>query len=209
MKLNKGKAEIRKSEITFLGHKVTSEGLKIDPEKVDAILQMQMSEDVQLFCWFVNYLAKFLPKLSDVLEPIRKRTCTDVMWNWTIVHDRAFKTVQKLVTEAPVLVYYNSEREVTILCDASQNGLGAVLIQGGQPHCVYQSCYDRHWYSICTDRKGDYGYWNFINTYFVKEWLYHSPCDQKWKQSTRHILELKDASKEPDNAYFGLACLLI
>ena len=42
MKLNRDKAKIRKSKVTFLGHKVTSEGLKIDPEKVDAILQMQM-----------------------------------------------------------------------------------------------------------------------------------------------------------------------
>ena len=82
MKLNKNKAKIRKSEITFLGHKVTSEGLKIDPEKVDAILQMQMPEnveDVQCFCGFVKYLAKFLPKRSDVLEPIRNLTRADVI----------------------------------------------------------------------------------------------------------------------------------
>ena len=150
--------EIRKSEITFLGHKVTSEGLKIDPEKVNAILQMQMPmpenvEDVQRFCGFVNYLAKFLPKLSDVLEPVRNLTCADVIWNWTTVHDRAFKTVHKLVTEALVLVYYNPERELTIQCDASQNGLDARW----STHCVCQSCYDRHWNSICTDRKGDAG----------------------------------------------------
>ena len=53
------------------------------------------------------------------------------MWNWTTVHDRAFKTVQKLVTKAP-------ERELMIQCDASQNGLGAVLMQDGQA-IVYAS----------------------------------------------------------------------
>ena len=78
-------------------------------------------------------MAKFLPKLADVLEPIRNLTRADVIWNWTTVHDRAYKTVQKLVTEAPVLVYYNPERELTIQCDASHNGLGAVLMQDGQP----------------------------------------------------------------------------
>ena len=64
---------------------MTSENLKIDPEKVDAILQMQMPEnieDVQSFCGFVNYLVTFLPKHSDVLEPIRNLTRADVMWNW-------------------------------------------------------------------------------------------------------------------------------
>ena len=66
---------------------------------------MQMPENVedfQRFCGFVNYLAKFLPKLSDVLKHFRNLTRADVMWNWTTVHDRAFKTVQKPVTEASV-----------------------------------------------------------------------------------------------------------
>ena len=64
-------------------------------------------------------------------QHFRNPTCADVVWNWTTVHDRAFKTVQKLVTEAP-------ERELMIQCDASQKRLGAVLMQDGQP-IVYAS----------------------------------------------------------------------
>ena len=70
-------------------------------------------------------MAKFLP--------IRQLTRADVVWNWTPTQDAAFTTVQKLVTEAPVLVYYNPERELTIQCDTSQNGLGAVSMQDGNP----------------------------------------------------------------------------
>ena len=49
------------------------------------------------------------------------------------MHDKAFETVQKLVTEAPTLAFYNHQEELTIQCDASQTGLGAVLMQNGRP----------------------------------------------------------------------------
>ena len=73
MKLNKKKAELRKTEISFLGHLVTSDGLKVDPEKVEAVLKMPKLENVEgvrRFCGFLNHLSKFLPKLSDVLSPL-------------------------------------------------------------------------------------------------------------------------------------------
>ncbi|KAL8597750.1 hypothetical protein ACOMHN_001709 [Nucella lapillus] len=136
IKLNKEKADLRKTEISFLGHLVTKDGLQIDPEKLEAVLKMPKPQDVEgvrRFCGFVNYLSKFLPKLSDVLEPIRQLTRTDVAWTWTPTHDKAFETVQKLVTEAPVLAFYNPEEELTIQCDASQSGLGAVLLQNERP----------------------------------------------------------------------------
>ena len=53
IKLNKEKAEIRKNEITFLGHRITSEGLKIDPEKVKAVLEMRKPENVKRHATFL------------------------------------------------------------------------------------------------------------------------------------------------------------
>ena len=136
IKLNKDKAELRKTQISFLGHLVTKDGLQIYPEKLEAVREMPKPQDVEgvrRFCGFVNYLAKFLPKLSEVLEPIRQLTREDTTWIWTPTHDKAFETVQKLVTEAPVLAFYNPEEELTIQCDASQSGLGAVLLQSDRP----------------------------------------------------------------------------
>lgn len=136
MRLNLKKAELRKSEISFLGHRVTKDGLMIDPEKIEAILQMPKPQDVEgvrRFCGFVNYLAKFLPKLSDVLDPIRQLAREGAPWQWTRAQDEAFKTVQELVTKAPVLAFYDSSSELTIQCDSSQKGLGAALTQNGRP----------------------------------------------------------------------------
>ena len=136
IKLNKDKAELRKTQISFLGHLVTKDGLQIEPEKLEAVREMPKPQDVEgvrRFCGFVNYLAKFLPKLSEVLEPTRQLTREGTTWIWTPTHDKAFETVQKLVTEAPVLAFYNPEEELTIQCDVRQSGLGAVLLQSDRP----------------------------------------------------------------------------
>ena len=135
IKLNKDKAELRKTKI-FLGHLVTKDGLQVDPEKLEAVREMPKPQDVEgvrRFCGFVHYLAKFLPKLSEVLEPIRQLTREGTTWIWTPTHDKAFETVQKLVTEARVLAFYNPEEGLTIQCDASQSGIGAVLLQSDRP----------------------------------------------------------------------------
>ena len=88
---------------------------------------------MQRFFGFVNYLVKFLPHLSNVSEPLRRLTDKDAIWCWQPQHDKAVKTIKKLVTDNPVLRYYDTTEEVTIQCDASEIGLGAVLLQKGQP----------------------------------------------------------------------------
>ena len=136
IRLNKDKLKLRQQTIPFLGHVVTEHGLEPDPAKVTAVQTMPLPEDVmavQRINGFVNYLAKFLPNLSDVMEPLRRLTRRDVKWEWTGEHDSAFRKIQQLVATAPVLRYYDPTKELTIQCDASQGGLGAALMQEGQP----------------------------------------------------------------------------
>ena len=134
--LNPDKMKLRMSEVSFMGHLLTNKGLKPDPANVEAIAKMPKPQDVegvQRLNGFVNYLAKFLPKLSDVLEPIRRLTRKDTPWDWSSEQDQAFANVQRLVTEAPVLCYYDPSQDLTIQCDASQSGLGAAILQNGKP----------------------------------------------------------------------------
>jgi len=56
-----------------------------------------------------------------------------MLWQWQHEHDAAFEKVKELVTQAPLLKYHNLEDELTVQCDTSEKGLGAALMQNGQP----------------------------------------------------------------------------
>ena len=76
----------------------------------------------------MQYLAKFIPNLSDVSDPLRILVKNDVQWHW----DRE-QQLKRLVSTAPVLRFYNVDEPVTVSVDASSKGLGVVLLQNGQP----------------------------------------------------------------------------
>ncbi|XP_028411113.1 uncharacterized protein K02A2.6-like [Dendronephthya gigantea] len=112
-------------EIPYLGHLVTKDGLKPDPEKVEAVLKMPRPENVKAvrrFCGFVNYLSKFMPHLADVMKPLQQLTHKDAQWQWNHEHDAAFGKLKLMISNAPVLKFYHPEDELTVQCDASERG---------------------------------------------------------------------------------------
>ena len=120
----------------YIGHLLTSEGVRADPSKVEAILQMTKPEDVQgvrRIVGMTNYLARFLPKLSDVSEPLRQLTRKERAFHWSGVHNRAFDNIKALVSTPPLLKYYELDKPLRLQCDASEKGLGASLMQDGRP----------------------------------------------------------------------------
>ena len=130
IKLNREKVLLRVQQVDFMGH-LTAQGLKPDPNKVEAILKLETpgtKEEFERLNGTVNYLAKFLPRLSQVMEPLRILTQTGVEWYWGDAEEKAFDEVKQLVTQAPVLAYYSPDKELVIQCDASSLGLGAVLM---------------------------------------------------------------------------------
>ena len=142
MRLNAGKLNLRQTSISFLGHMITSDGLLPEPEKIEAIKEMPCPTDVkgeQRLGGLVNYLAKFLPHISDVMAPIRNLVKANVAWTWSQIHEEAFGKIKKLVSEALVLRYYDPKKSFVIQYDVSEKGMGAALLQEGQP-LAYISC---------------------------------------------------------------------
>ena len=136
IKLNSEKMRLRMKEVPFIGHVATAEGLRVDPAKVQAILQMPPPSDVtavQRLLGLAQYLSKFLPHLSDLTKPLRDLTQKETEWVWDHGQQQALEMLKRAATSAPVLRYYNLEEDVTLQCDASQSGLGAALPQSGQP----------------------------------------------------------------------------
>ncbi|XP_063951965.1 uncharacterized protein K02A2.6-like [Lytechinus pictus] len=134
--LNKEKCQFRLKEISFLGHIVSNSGLKPDPSKIEAILNMtdpSCKDDIHRLRGLGNYLSRYLPKLSDVMKPLNDLTHNNSVWTWDSNHDKAFKVLKEMLVQAPVLAFYDHSKPLEIQTDASSTGVGAVMVQDGRP----------------------------------------------------------------------------
>ena len=84
MKLNKNKCQFRKNTIVFLGHIISSEGIRVDPSKTYAITKMSIPQsltELERFLGMVNYLGKFIPNLAEVTAPFQVLLKKDIVFN--------------------------------------------------------------------------------------------------------------------------------
>ena len=94
--LNRDKMKIHLPEVTYIGHLLTKDGIHPDPRKVEAIHSLKTPTDVKSlkrFLGMVNYLAKFLPKLSEMTQPLRNLEKKNVVWEWNSTHDEVFAKI--------------------------------------------------------------------------------------------------------------------
>ena len=134
--LNVNKCQFRLKEVTFLGYKLTDKGIQISDEKIKAILEMPPPVDVsgvRRLLGMVNFVARFMPNLSDVVEPLRTLLRKDVAWHWDDRPEQSFMKVKNMLCRSECLQYYDVKKPVVIQADASKSGLGAVLLQDGRP----------------------------------------------------------------------------
>lgn len=97
IKLNAEKFRLRQQDVPYIGHLLTADGLKIDPEKIRAVRSMPKPTDVkgvQRLMGMVNYLSKFYKHLSDDCEILRQLTHKENMWEWAEMHDNAFSRLK-------------------------------------------------------------------------------------------------------------------
>ena len=107
--LNPKKLQLRKQEVPYIGHVLTPDGLKPDPSKIKAIVAMPTPSDkkaVQRVLGMITYLAKFLPNLSDVTEPLGrlldKAECAMALERYTREFMEASETIHHKRTSVEV-----------------------------------------------------------------------------------------------------------
>ena len=132
MTLKKEKCEFGLTEVKFLGHIVSAEGIKLDPSKVSAICTMEpptCQREAKRFMGMVNYLNKFSSKLAGLCIPIYDVTGSKSDWYWGSDQQSAFESIKLELSMAPVLCAFDSSRKHRVSSDASRKALGAVLLQ--------------------------------------------------------------------------------
>lgn len=115
-----------------MGHIITQDGIKADPDKTKAITNMPAPHDkpsILRFIGMVNYLSAYCPNLSHTIRPLTDLTKKDVPFNWSEAKQAAFESTKALVSTAPVLRYFDPTKPVTLQVDASESGLGGALLQ--------------------------------------------------------------------------------
>ena len=136
LRLNLKKCKFRTDELKYVGHVVTKDGLKADPDKVSDILKMPKPEDkagVQRLLGSLNFLSKYIRNLSELTAPIRQLLVKNVHFSWSYEQDKALEEIKKVLTNAPVLGFYDVKKDVVLTCDASSSGLGACIMQENRP----------------------------------------------------------------------------
>jgi len=136
IKLNRAKLEVGVDDVVFMGHRITKEGLQIDQEKVDAIRKMDAptnTTELRRFIGMANYLARFLPDLTNLLQPLHNLLQKDVVFQWSSAQQSSFDNVKDSLTQAPVLAYYDPSKHLSLENDSSEYGIGSVITQCGKP----------------------------------------------------------------------------
>lgn len=136
IRLNRDKCKIGVPEVTYIGHTFSKKGVTPDQQKVKAINDMPApkgKKELQRFMGMINYVGKFIPNLSTINKPLRELLENKVEWHWTEKHEECFNNLKILLTNAPVLKYFDTEETVTLSVDASSEGIGACILQKGQP----------------------------------------------------------------------------
>ena len=136
IKFNFDKLQLRVNEVRYLGTMVTPEGIKPDPMKVRAIVEMGNPTDkagIRRLLGMINFLAAHIPNVSTITAPLRSLLKSDVLFTWGPEQAKSLTKLKEVLSTAPVLSYFEPTLTSTIQADASQHGLGACLLQKGKP----------------------------------------------------------------------------
>lgn len=136
LKLNVKKCEIGLQKIKFLGQNFECSGMSPEMNKVDAIQNMPQPtcvKDLQRFLGMVNYLANYLPNMSEKSVNLRKLLKKSNLWCWEDIHTKEFTELKNLICKAPILSYYDVRKPIVLTVDASKDAVGACILQAGKP----------------------------------------------------------------------------
>ena len=132
IRLRRDKCSFNVSEVTYLGWRMSADALQPLVGKTEAILRApdpKNQQELKSLIGTVSYYQRILPGLATALTPLYALLKKGVKWSWSDQCASAVDEVKKMLASAPVLMRFDPARPVKLITDASETGLGAVLMQ--------------------------------------------------------------------------------
>ncbi|KAL5505635.1 hypothetical protein EMCRGX_G007099 [Ephydatia muelleri] len=132
LKLHLKKCKFGKKEVTFLGHVISAGGIAVDPTKTDKIAtwpEPQCQRDVQQFLGLANYYRRFIKDFATIAKPLHHLTEKTALFRWTVECQDAFHSLKQKLISPPVLAFPDHSKPFILDSDASDGGIGGVLLQ--------------------------------------------------------------------------------
>ena len=126
------KCEFEVQETKFLGLLVSTDGIRMDSIKVQAVLDWTRPtnlKETQSFVGFCNFYRRFIRDFSKIAKPFVRLTRKDVIFEWSSECEEAFKRLKNAVTSAPVLRHFDKSKPVILKADSSDYVTGGILSQ--------------------------------------------------------------------------------
>ncbi|GKA46219.1 putative reverse transcriptase domain-containing protein, partial [Tanacetum coccineum] len=126
------KCEFWLSKVQFLGHVIDSEGIHVDPAKIEEIKDWASPKtptEIRQFLGLAGYYRRFIEGFSKIARPMTKLTQKSVKFEWGEKAEAAFQLLKQKLCSAPILALPEGSENFVVYCDASHKGLGAVFMQ--------------------------------------------------------------------------------
>ncbi|GJS25859.1 reverse transcriptase domain-containing protein [Tanacetum coccineum] len=126
------KCEFWIPKVQFLGHVIDSEGIHVDPAKIESIKDWASPKsptEIRQFLGLAGYYRRFIEGFSKIAKPMTKLTQKKVKFEWGDKQETAFQLLKQKLCSAPILALPEGSEDFIAYCDASKKGLGAVLMQ--------------------------------------------------------------------------------
>ena len=146
LRLKTRKCSLLREETTYLGHVISTEGIKPDPAKTRQVENYPHPTDatkVRQFVGLASFYRRFIPNFATVAAPLHYLTKKNVVFCWTPECEDAFQKLKKLLVTAPVLAYprFGAGQSFVLETDASGVGLGAILSQEQEDGTIHPVAY--------------------------------------------------------------------
>ncbi|GJW80962.1 putative reverse transcriptase domain-containing protein [Tanacetum coccineum] len=126
------KCEFWLEEVHFLGHVVNQGGIHVDPGKIEAVKNWKAPttpSEIRSFLGLAGYYRRFIANFSKIAKPLTSLTQKNQKYVWGVEQEEAFQTLKNNLCEAPILSLPDGVEDFVVYCDASNQGLGCVLMQ--------------------------------------------------------------------------------